>query len=133
MAKPAKIVLGQRPKNFPHVVVARLLSGEEGMIPLRYKYRTRTEFGEFVDSLLSAADVKLSGETTEAVEFSLAQAMERLRDQNADYLLQVIDSWELEAELNLANLQQLCDEMPGMAMKAMSDYRAAITEGRLGN
>jgi hypothetical protein len=133
MAKAAKLVLGKRPKNFPHVVTARLLTGEEVLLPVRYRYRTRTEFGEFVDGLLQAADVKLQGATEQDVDFSLAQAMERLRDQNAQYLLQIIDDWELEEPLSLATLQQLCDELPGIAIKAMSDYRAAITEGRLGN
>jgi len=132
MAK-VKVTLGNRPKNFPHVVTGRLVTGEEAYLPVLFKYRTRTEFGQFLDGLLTAAAVKLQGDSEADVQHSVEAAMQKLRDQNADYLLQVIDGWELDAELNLATLRQLCDEMPGIAIAAMTDYRLAITEGRLGN
>jgi len=44
-----------------------------------------------------------------------------------------MDGWNLDVDFNLANAQQLCDEMPAAAAKLMDDYRMACIEGRLGN
>jgi hypothetical protein len=44
-----------------------------------------------------------------------------------------MDGWDLDEELNVANLERLADELPGAVMAIMEDYRAACCEGRLGN
>lgn len=129
----AKIILGKRPKSFKRVLKVELPEGGEGSIGLQFKYRTRTEFGIFVDGLLQAAKVTPAGAGGEDVDFSLAQALERTRDTNADFIMQVVDGWDLDAEFSRDSVVQLCDELPGVALAIISDYRAATTEGRLGN
>jgi hypothetical protein len=129
----AKITLGKRPKNFKRIIKVPMLEGGEGTVEVSYIYRTRTEFGQFVDDLLEAAQVSPASQSDEDVKFSLQQALERTRDTNADYLLKIMDGWNLDEPFSRAALVQLCDELPGAAMAMIDQYRAAITEGRLGN
>jgi hypothetical protein len=125
----AKIVLGNRPKNFKAKVTFPLLDGSDGLIEMSFRYRTRTEFGELIDTLMSDAG---AAEQPEG-QMSLAEALGKTRDTNAEYILKVADGWNLEEKFNLENVAQLCDEFPAAAMAIMNTYRAAITEGRLGN
>jgi len=129
----AKISLGNRPKSFKRIIKVPMLEGGEGTIEVSFTYRTRTEFGAFVDALLKSAQVVPASESDEDVAFSLAQALERTRDTNADYILQIIDGWNLDEAFTRAAVVQLCDELPGAAQALINEYRAAITEGRLGN
>lgn len=129
-----KITLGSRPKTFRRTVQVPLHEGATGTIEVHFKYRTRSEFGRFVDDMVAAAQVPPpASQAAEDVAFSMHAAMEAARDQNADYLLQIIDSWGLDEPLSLDALRQLCDELPGAARALMDDYRAACIEGRLGN
>jgi hypothetical protein len=127
----AKIKLGNRPKNFKKVITFPMLDGSTGSIEVTYKYRTRTEFGFFIDEILEAAGKNKSqnGDT----EFSMADLMEKTAGSNADYVLQVVEGWNLEEELSRANVEQLADELPAAVNAIMETYRVAITEGRLGN
>jgi hypothetical protein len=124
----AKIKLGSRPKSFSKVVKFPMLDGSTGAINVTFKYRTRTEFGEFIDALLAGAE-----KSPEGAEFSMEELMHKAAGSNADYLLQVIEAWDLDEDLNRANLQQLSDEVPAAVVAIMDIYRSACTEGRLGN
>lgn len=126
----AKIVLGKTPKAFKRTVTVDMLDGTKGSIECSYRYRTRTEFGKFLDTIFADAGVKPT-DTDEKVV--IAEVMARTRDTNADYLIQVLDGWNLDDELNKETLQQLCDEFPGVSNSIMETYRVAVTEGRLGN
>ena len=68
--------------------------------------------------------------TDPAVNTKLQQS---LIASNAGYLINALDGWDLDEELNVANLERLADELPGAVMAIMEDYRAACCEGRLGN
>lgn len=124
----SKIKLGNRPKSFPRVVTFPLLDGTEGMIECVFKYRTRTEFGLFIDGIF--ADAK-EAKTDE--QFSVEALMEKTRDKNAEYLLSVMDGWDLDVELSRDTLQQLADECPAAVNAVMEAYRAAVVEGRVKN
>jgi len=126
----AKITLGKTPKSFKRVITVDMLDGTKGSIECEFKYRTRTEFGAFLDGIFADAGVKPT-DTDEKV--AIAEIMEKTRDTNADYLIQVLDGWNLDDELNKTNLQQLCDEFPGVSNSIMETYRTAVTEGRTKN
>lgn len=137
----AKITLGKRPKNFKHTVKVQLPEGGEGSIEVSYKYRTRTEFGVFIDARLKdardkdAADVVASEQATDepVATFSLTDVQTKTRDGNAAYIMDIADGWNIDQPFNLATVTQLCDELPGVAQQIINDYRAATIEGRLGN
>jgi len=125
----AKIKLGSRPKSFKHTVTFPMLDGTTGTIECLFKYRTRDEFGKFVDGLFDAAGTKPPADG----QFSMKELMSRTSTANADYLLAVLDGWNLDDELTHGALVQLADELPGAAATIMEAYRAAVVEGRLGN
>ena len=128
----AKITLGARPENFRKVVKFPMLDGTEGSIEVTYRYRTRKEFGAFIDSLMDAAKVSAPADGDEPA-FSMAALMERTAGSNADYILQVAEGWNLDVEFTPAAVQQLSDEVPAAAIAIMEAYRIAITEGRVKN
>lgn len=129
----AKIKLGNRPKNFTKTVKAPMLEGGEGSVGIQYIYRTRTEFGAFIDDLMASAGVKLNSHDEDDIQANLAHAMTLARDKNADYIMKVADGWDLDIDFTRANVVQMCDELPGIAIAIMETYRMACTEGRLGN
>jgi hypothetical protein len=126
----SKVKLGNRPKSFEKSVKFDMLEGGSAQIKCIYKYRTRAEFGVFIDSLVAESDAK--NEVT-SEKFSMAELMEKTAGSNAKYLLQVLEGWSLDEDLTLANAQQLADELPAAAAAIMETYRLAVTEGRLGN
>lgn len=128
----AKVKLGSRPKNFKRTVTFPMHEGEIGSIECLYRYRTRKEFGAFIDALNEAAGlVPTAGADGEKV--TMTALLEKSGGSNAEYLMQVLDGWNLDEEFNRANVQQLIDELPGAANTIMEEYRLCITEGRLGN
>lgn len=126
----SNIKLGARPKNIVRTVTFPLPEGGEGHITCTYRYRTRTQFGEFVDGLMAKSPVARPDYTDPAVNTKLQQS---LIASNAGYLIDAMDNWDVAEELNVANLERLADELPGAVMAIMEDYRAACCEGRLGN
>lgn len=126
----AKIVLGKRPTNFKHTVKFKMLDGSEGAIEVVYKYRTRTEFGRFVDEMIAAAKEERPAEVDDSFWSAL---MEKTASANADHVMQAIEGWNLDEPLTREKVQQLNDELPAAVIAIMDDYRAAITQGRLGN
>jgi hypothetical protein len=125
----AKIVLGKRPQNFKHTVKFVMLDGTEATIDVTYKYRTRTEYGAFVDEVAAAAKQDRGSDE----DFSWARVMEKTGASNAEYVMQAVEGWNLDEEFTLENVQQLADELPGAISAIMDTYRNAITQGRLGN
>jgi hypothetical protein len=127
----AKITLGNRPKHFKRVVKFQMLDGTTGNIEVTYIYRTRKEFGDLVDDLVKAAGQQ--AQPADDGTFSMRDLMEKTAGANANYIMQVIDGWNLDEDFSEASVQQLADELPGAALAIMETYRAACTEGRLGN
>lgn len=131
-----KIVLGQRPKNFKRAVKVPLLDGTLGEITVSYVYRTHSDWAAFVDALRNAAKVSTSAPRIgddEALARIVRDAVESTRDNHADYLMQILDGWDLDVEFSRPAVVQLCDELPGVALALINQYREAITEGRAGN
>ena len=53
-----KIVLGKRPDTFKRAVSFPMLDGSTGKITVDYVYRTKSEFGMFIDDLLEKAKIE---------------------------------------------------------------------------
>lgn len=130
----ARIKLGSRPKTFRHTVTVPMPEGGTASVEMVYKYRTRPEFGAFVDGLLrSTGTAPPASQDGDDVAFSLRQALQATSDTNADYILQIAEGWNLDEEFNRQSVQQMCEELPGAAIAVIEAYRLALTEGRLGN
>jgi hypothetical protein len=129
----AKIKLGVRQDTFKQNVRFPMLDGTEGSIEVVYVYRTRTEFGAFIDEIMNAAKVEPTLDEDGKPEFSMRALMEKTAGGNADYILKVVKGWNLDEPFNRENVQQLADELPAAAAAIMEQYRASVSEGRRGN
>lgn len=134
----AKIILGKRPKNFKKTISVQMLDGSTGTVECIFKYRTKKEYGEFIDGITEAARAaekasEAKADDAEAKPFSLADYLEKSVDAGADYILQILEGWNLDVELTKQSVQELADELPGAAAAIIESYRIAVTEGRLGN
>lgn len=129
----AKITLGKRPKSFTHTIEVKLPEGEVGKIKLTYIYRTRKEFGAFLDELFNAAGMKPESLEPVDVEAAMALSLAAMVEQNAAFIMKCVSGWDLETEFSREAVEQLCDELPGVALAIISSYTAASREGRLGN
>jgi hypothetical protein len=141
MAK--KIVLGKRPKSFARTVTFAMPGEEVGSIEVQYKYRTRTEFADFMDKLQgelrnqAEAETKRLRQSLEAgetiAEPSQATITARQNALNVRYLLDAVDGWNLDVPFDKEAVEQLVDELPAAVAAIVNDYRSAIVDGRLGN
>lgn len=140
----AKIILGKRPTAFKRTVKFPMLDGTEGAIECVFKYRTRKEFGAFIDERTKAASEIIEAANAAAADaafdkdsqekpFSVADFYESEVSKGADYLFDVLEGWNLDHEFDRESLAQLCNELPAAAAEIVNAYRAAILEGRLGN
>lgn len=133
----AKIRLGQTPATFKRKVSFKMVDGSDASIEITYKYRTRSEFGAFIDKLM--ADAGESPKAGDEEKFSMAALMEKTAGANADYIIQVAEAWNLIGEdgepvdFEREAVQQLADEFPEAAAAIMETYRLAVTGARLGN
>lgn len=139
----AKIILGQRPKNFPGTVHFQMVDGSPGSMDVTYIYRTRSEFGKFADEV--HADVKaradadmdriqaLVKEGKPVPEMTQAEILAHQDATNVGYIMGCIEGWGLDVPLTRAAVAQLADEVPAAIAAIISTYREASTEGRLGN
>lgn len=125
----ATISLGKAPKNFKKIVHVPMHDGTKGAIDCLFKYRTATEYGDLVDSLNQTPVVAVSMDD----EGLLGPQLRVKNRRNAEFLLQILDGWNLDVPLSLDAGVQLCDELPGAAEAIFEDYRRATLEGRLGN
>lgn len=126
----AKVKLGARPKTFKRPISFPMLDGTTGTIEMEYRYRTRREYGEFIDKVV--ADAGAAAKPMDE-KFSMANLMSKTGNNTADHILLIADGWNLDEPFDREHLQQLCDELPGAATAIVDQYRAAVAEGRLGN
>lgn len=133
----SKITLGNRPKNFKRTVTFPMLDGTEGSIEVLFKYRTKREFGAFVDDAKAAAGLRLADKTKaegdDAKEISWQEVHNLGVTANADHLVGIVEGWNLDAEPNRESFEQLANEVPAAATAILEAYSKSIVEGRLGN
>ena len=128
----AKITLGATPKTFkPFDVEVTLPDGSEGVIPVTYIYRTKSDFAKWLDAAVSQADSdRKQADTT---EFTWEKFTKQTTEVAVNQLLSAIDSWGLDIPLTRESLVQLDNEIPATITALLTRYGAACREGRLGN
>lgn len=128
----AKIKLGARPKNFTASVKFAMLDGSEGVINVTYKYRTRTEFGAFLDEVYAengvAKPVDGDGQSN-LVEMAYANGNGKIADQ----IMRAAEGWDLDEPFTDENIQALVNELPAAAGAIIATYERAVKDGVLGN
>jgi hypothetical protein len=130
-----KIKLGAKPVAFaPKPVTFPMPDGTEGVITIEFKYRTRREYGQFLDEVSSgtsrAAQVP-AGEDVGRAEAAFSSGV----DFDAEMLLGCVHAWDLteDGKPKLDVCRELVDELTAGSTAILSAYRQIVTEGRLGN
>lgn len=126
----AKFKLGERPKTFLRKIKFDTLEGVKSEFGVTYHYRTKAEFFELVDELLAAA--KARGAATDE-DKPLSEIVKSADGDNVQYVLKIVAGWDLDDDLNEANMRRLVNEYPAAATAIIDSYRLACVEGRLGN
>ena len=127
----AVIKLGNKPKTFKAFPVKFTMpDGEAGAINTTFKYRTRKEYGAFLNDLYHSADTEKPPEG-EKIDFEALFA--KGGEQTVKKLIDAIDSWDFGYDLTVETLLQLQDEIPASIAAFGDAYRGACLEGRLGN
>lgn len=70
---------------------------------------------------------------TRSVYAALLQSMSEGKLEAPDLLLQLIEKWDADAELNLASLAVMQEHQPGMDWAIITGYGDALTVARKGN
>lgn len=127
----AKVIFGAKPKTFGSMEVKfKAPDGSELPINVVFKYRTATEYGEFLNVANKDAQVPLAADGSVDYKAVFGKTAER----TALLLAGSIESWDVEGhEPNRENLERLADELPAAVHALVAAYRAACVEGRLGN
>lgn len=126
-----KITLGKRPKTFKEIAVTVTLpDGEEGLIPVTFKYMTRKEFGAWQDDIMN----KQKGDKRDDADFSWEALYRAAGDRSADTLLGIIDAWGLDVPLSRDALLAAEEDCGAGVYPALFEaFGKACREGRLGN
>lgn len=137
------VKLGARPKNFKRVVKFKDLDGETNLsVEVSYLYRTKKQFGEMLDQQIEIAikEAEAIEAKAAAMDSDTPPKRERIADgyelatsKQVDYLMQIIDGWNLDMEFSRKSVQDLCDEYPAAPTAISNMYREVIAEGRTGN
>jgi hypothetical protein len=138
-----RIKLGARPKSFVRTITFPMVEGGEGCMELTFKYRSRKELAKLTDEVQAAAQaqheadiaaIKAKAAKNEPIEpLKQVDLLDRDMSLQVDYLMQVVEGWNLDEKFDRAAVEQLADEVPVAIAAAIETYRKAINEGRLGN
>lgn len=123
-----KIKLGDKPKTFkPMALTFVMPDGSEGAMLVTFKYRTRTEYGQFITEHSKPRD------DDDAAKPFMERIVANALAGNVGFMLACVDSWNLDIELTEENLRQLSDEVPAAVSRLADAYAEACMQGRLGN
>lgn len=126
----ARLVLGKTPKFFkPFTVKFELPEGGEDKLLVTCKYRTRSEFAEFLQELYAESGEKQpEGEKVDFVEL-----FKKGGEKTVAHMTKFLESWDLAESITPTNLAALHNQVPAAASAITAAYSRACTEGALGN
>lgn len=125
--------LGRRPTHFkPMTVRFTAPDGEEMEIPnVKFKYRTRKEFGAMVDAVNARNEGAYKPGPDE--KFSLEKWLNAIGRNVVDILADAIESWGIDAPVSAETLSAMFDEAPAGINALNEAFAVAARDGRLGN
>lgn len=123
----AKFSLASAPKTFKRKVTITLLDDSTADIELTFKYKTRTEYAKLLDEVMKQDKVD-DNKTESAVDI-----FKRLGAGTVEFLMKIVEGWDLDDEFNKSNVSELIDKFPAAANEITEAYRIAILEGRTKN
>lgn len=121
----AKLKLGSAPKNFKRTIQIPLVDGTTADLEMVFKYKTRTEYGDLMDSLAKI-------ESEDEVK-TVKDAYKRGNDADAGFILKIAEGWDLDDAFTKANVAKMVEEFPAAAAVIFDEYKNAIVGNRVKN
>lgn len=128
----AKFSLASAPKTFKRKVTITLLDDTTADIELTFKYKTRSEYAKLLDEAIKLEN-PIDTKTIETKPETAVDIFKRLGAGTTDFLMKIVESWDLEDEFSKANVADLIDKFPAASNEITEAYRIAILEGRTKN
>lgn len=127
----AKLILGKTPANFkPINVKFTAPDGEDDQIKVTFKYKTRSQFAEFLNKLFASSK---EAPKEEATELDFLELYKKSGDKTVEQLSEIIVAWDFEEDPTPGALRQLHDQAPAAVAAITAAFASACNEGRLGN
>jgi hypothetical protein len=143
-----KFKLGAPPRNFAKTI--ELVQHDGNVIEIAFSliYRTRTGLAELMDhkfseqqaavkaAALPPADQDAETEVAAEVEakpISVAEIVRKNDGELADWVMRLVDGWDLDEPFNKVNLLKLEDQFPGTMGLIDAAYNKAVMERRVKN
>ena len=132
MASKSKFKFTATPKAFKKPVDIVMLDGSTSAIEFSFIYRTRKQFAELADANMESvkADQKAA---SNAQDRTVSEWYAISDGHSVAHVLNIVQAWDLEEELNEESLTKLEDEYPGSLSAIASVYRQAVAEARTKN
>ena len=132
MATKSKFKFGETPKSFPKDVEIVMLDGSTASIKFSFIYRTRKQFAELADKNMEAvkAEQKAGGDFQDR---SISEWYDVADSNSVKHVLNIVDGWDLDDELNEKSLTKLENEYPGSLAAISTIYRQTVAEARTKN
>jgi hypothetical protein len=134
-----KFVLQAPPETFKREVLIPMHDGSEASLIVEFKYRTRTEYAQFIDDIIAGAKKasespeKAEGDTSVDKEITMQSIFNQQDDVAIDAMMKIASGWDLADKFNKTTLREMQNKYPGAFGAINEAYRASIVEGRLKN
>lgn len=129
----AKLVLGKPPATFKPIPVKYTLpDGQEDELLITYKYKTRSQYAEFLDEMRARAGAPAPVVGSDApLDFKTLFAQGGAK--TTGHLAEIVAAWDLADPVTADSLAALHDQCPAAAVAIVEGYADPCTQGRLGN
>jgi len=102
--------------------------GKPLRIPFTFRYRDRVDTAKLFDTFRERAEA-----TPDETDAALAAIVTDALESDAEMLIDIASDWGIDLEWNRDNARKFCRRYAGAARAVLSEYRTALTQGRLGN
>jgi hypothetical protein len=143
----AKVTLGKKPETITHTVNAKMIDGTDAELKMVYRYRTRKQFAALEDETEAIRREAMESATKMEADFAAAAQAgqepahltnaaiaDRAMAIQVELVRKVATGWNVDGKpFDEKNIEAFLDRYPGAGAAILTEYRACILEGRLGN
>jgi hypothetical protein len=135
-----KFVLTAPPETFKRDVIIDMHDGSQASLQIEFKYRSRSEYAQFIDSIIAnakksaeAEKPKTEDESLQDKELTMQEILNQQGDLAIETIMQIAVGWELSDKWNKKSLSELHDKFPGAFNAINNAYSASVVHGQLKN
>jgi hypothetical protein len=121
-------------------VIIDMHDGSQASLQIEFKYRSRSEYAQFIDSIIAnakksaeAEKPKTEDESLQDKELTMQEILNQQGDLAIETIMQIAVGWELSDKWNKKSLSELHDKFPGAFNAINNAYSASVVHGQLKN